>query len=282
MAEPRTIGSLFAGIGGLELGLERAGLGPVIWQAESDPFCRRVLQKHWPGVKRYHDVREVDGGAEQPEIICGGFPCQDVSSAGKGAGLAGKRSGLWFEFSRVVGDIRPRWVIVENVASGARRWVDAVCAQLGQLGYEALPLPISAQDVGAPHIRRRVFVVAHAVGEQLRQQPERSCGQDREGAALAAQPGAGAAAASHGDPYGEGQPAEPLNAEVAGLRGVAGRASPWATAPEFRGMDDGLRHRVDRLRALGNAVVPQCAEVIGHAIVASLRPTPTIPEVPHD
>lgn len=97
-----TIGSLFSGIGGLELGLEWAGLGPVKWQVEQSGFCRRVLAKHWPNVRRFRDVREVGSAELTPvDLICGGFPCQDLSSAGKGAGLAGRLSGLWWEFLRV-------------------------------------------------------------------------------------------------------------------------------------------------------------------------------------
>lgn len=110
------IGSLFSGIGGLELGLElgleRAGLGPVIWQAEREGFRRSILERHWPGVTRYTDVKEVDHGCATPDLICGGFPCQDVSDAsrGRGGGLTGERSGLWAEFARIVQTLRPTWV----------------------------------------------------------------------------------------------------------------------------------------------------------------------------
>lgn len=158
-----TIGSLFSGIGGLELGLERAGIGRVVWQVERDEFCRRVLAKHWPDVDR--SVTDVCAPATLPrvDVICGGFPCQDVSSAGARKGLAGERSGLWREFARWVGALRPEWVVVENVASGAKLWVDAVVRELEQLGYACLPIPLSAFDVGAPHRRARVFIVARHV-----------------------------------------------------------------------------------------------------------------------
>lgn len=106
-----TIGSLFAGIGGLELGLEMAGLGPVLWQVESEPFCRRVLAKHWPEANRsVTDVRTAGRrNLDQVDLICGGFPCPDVSSAGAGVGITGDRSGLWFEFKRIVWDLGPQW-----------------------------------------------------------------------------------------------------------------------------------------------------------------------------
>src|SRR6187200_1732128 len=106
MIPPMTIGSLFAGVGGLELGLEWAGLGPTLWQVEQDKFCRAVLEKHWPQAERFDDVCTVGSANLAPvQLICGGFPCQDVSSAGKGAGLAGERSGLWREFARVVREL---------------------------------------------------------------------------------------------------------------------------------------------------------------------------------
>jgi DNA-cytosine methyltransferase len=164
------IGSLFAGVGGLELGLERAGLGVVVWQVEVDSFCRAVLENHYPYAKRFGDVCSVGKHNLEPvDVLCGGFPCQDVSVAGKGAGLAGERSGLWCEFARVVSELRPRWVVVENVSQGAKRWVDPVVRDLEQLGYATLLVPLEACAVGAPHERARLFIVAaNAVEDDLR------------------------------------------------------------------------------------------------------------------
>lgn len=154
------IGSLFSGIGGLELGLEAAGWGPVVWQVEADAWCRDVLARRWPNVDRsVTDVRATGSILPRVDLICGGFPCQDVSGAGKGAGLAGARSGLWYEFARIIGELRPKFVVIENVRSGAKRWVDPVCGQLSDLGYRVRALGIGARDVGAPHRRARVFVV---------------------------------------------------------------------------------------------------------------------------
>ena len=135
------------------------------WQVEIDDYARRVLAKHWPDVPRWDDVRTFppdDGRDWSVDVICGGFPCQDVSFAGKGAGLAGKRSGLWFEFARVVRELRPRYVLVENVAALLVRGLDAVLGTLASDGYDAEWACIPASSVGAPHQRDRVFIVAHA------------------------------------------------------------------------------------------------------------------------
>lgn len=158
-----TIGSLFSGIGGLEKGLEDAGLGPVVWQCESEPFPRRVLARHWPGVPIYDDVRTMGIDQEIPyvDLICGGFPCTDLSLAGKGAGLDGEASSLWFEFARILRLVRPRYVVVENVPALAVRGLDRVLGSLAVLGYDAKWCVISAAAVGAPHIRKRMFITAH-------------------------------------------------------------------------------------------------------------------------
>ncbi len=262
------IGSLFSGIGGLELGLEWAGVGHTAWQVEQSEFCRSVLAKHWPDAERFDDVCTVGAAPWKHrlppvELICGGFPCQDVSSAGKGAGLAGERSGLWREFARIITELRPRWVVVENVASGARRWVDTVVSDLGERGYEALPIPLSARDVGAPHIRARIFVVARlsadAEREQLRQRPgggERSRWQETRIAGYQSQ------TRNPGHTNSNSKPAGAFNGQVGVLPKLASGSSAWASPPEFRGMDDGVSAELAN-RAFGNSVVPQDSEVIG-------------------
>lgn len=285
------IGSTFSGVGGLELGLELAGVGETIWQVEVHPFCRYVLKKQWPDVPCYSDVRSVGGwvgerrnaggevthriehALEPIDVLCGGSPCQDLSSAGKGAGLSGKRSGLFFEYARLVAELEPPWIVFENVGSGAKRWVDTVRYVLGELGYETLPIPIQAADVGAPHERSRIFLVGRLVTDSyrllLREQQGRGCGSDREGAGESADHGQeGPARYSDRDSKSAGT----KHAEVARVRGLAGPSSPWSAPPEFRGMDDGLSLRLDTLRtlrnaALGNSVVPQCSEVVGHVLL---------------
>jgi len=168
------IGSLFSGIGGLELGLEAAIPGAhTVWQVEQADYPRSVLAKHWPNARRYDDVRMVHRPWSVPgrgevitqelaavDLVCGGFPCQDISVAGTGAGLAGSRSGLWFEYLRIVRALRPHWVVVENVAALRKRGLGAVLWGLADLGYSAEWSMLSAADVGAPHLRKRLFVIA--------------------------------------------------------------------------------------------------------------------------
>lgn len=165
MIAPRTIGSLFSGIGGLELGLEAATNACTLWQVEKEPFCREVLAKHYPEATRYDDVCTVGSHNLAPvDVICGGFPCQDLSYAGKGAGLAGERSGLWREYRRIVGELRPRYVFVENVSALLGRGLGTVLGDLSSLGYDAVWTTLRASDVGAPHRRERLFILADATG----------------------------------------------------------------------------------------------------------------------
>ena len=158
-----TFGSLFSGCGTFDLGLERAGL-TCAWQCEADATCRDVLAKHWPDVYCYTDVRKVDASAARVDLLCGGWPCQDLSVAGKRAGLAGARSGLFHEFVRVARQLRPRWILGENVpgllSSHGGRDMATVVESLGQLGYFVAWRVLDAQYFGVAQRRRRVFVVA--------------------------------------------------------------------------------------------------------------------------
>jgi len=315
------IGSLFSGIGGLELGLEMAGLGETVWQVEREPFCRIVLAKHWPHTERFDDVCSVgSANLAAVDLICGGFPCQDVSSSGPRIGLAGSRSGLWREYARIVRELRPAWCVVENVTSGATQWVDAVVGELDALGYACLPCPVSARDVGAPHRRERIFVVAHHVDEPdavqsaARQglsglaadahsepsEPGRSTGERDE--APQPVPGRGAeddrpavcpgccgALIDQGlcrrgelcptcsDPLfapdaDNARRERPGPSEQAQGRQRFARHAGWSPQPGLvplvHGLSGGMagRRRRARIRALGNAVMPQCAEVAGWVI----------------
>lgn len=157
-----TIGSLFSGIGGLELALESFG-HHTIWQVENDPYARAVLARHWPDVERFDDVRTVGAANLRPvDIICGGFPCQDISNAGQRAGITGRRSGLWAHFARLIRELRPRYAFVENVAALTARGLGIVLGDLAELGYDAEWECFRAADVGAPHLRNRLFILAYA------------------------------------------------------------------------------------------------------------------------
>lgn len=264
------IGSLFSGIGGLELGLERAGLGRVAWQVEIDPFCRRVLAKHWPNVERFEDVRRVGKSTLAPvDLICGGFPCQDVSVAGKGAGLEGERSGLWSEYLRIVAELGPSLVVIENVPGLRTRGLRRVLADLSGLGFDAEWACLAAADVGAPHLRKRLFIVAsHPDRIQLRDEQGWLERASRTIAAEFADAGEGRVVA---DANRQGQP------QQSGAIGAQWRRSSdgswWPPVSPVRRVDDGIPNRSHgrRLKALGNAVVPQVAEVIGRAIAAAIK-----------
>ena len=158
---------LFSGIGGFSLGLERSGGFETVAFCEISAPCRHLLAHHWPEVPIYEDVKTLKGeGLGEIDAICGGFPCQDISLAGKGAGLAGERSGLWCEYARLIGEIRPRFVVVENVSALLVRGFGAVIGDLAALGYDAWWDCIPACAVGAPHRRDRLWIVAYARGQQ--------------------------------------------------------------------------------------------------------------------
>jgi DNA (cytosine-5)-methyltransferase 1 len=266
--KPLTFGSLFAGIGGFDLGLERAGM-ICKWQVEIDDFARRVLAKHWPHVPRHDDVRTFPtaDGDWDVDVICGGFPCQDISTAGRKQGLSGERSGLWYEYARVIGELRPRYVIVENVAALLARGMDDVLGTLASLGYDAEWHVIPASAVGAPHRRERVWIVAYPNCELRHEMPIRqpvACGESCTAGYVSHQArGPHVAHADH-----QGEPNVPVDA-VSG-RGVPQSAAGhqwWVTEPDVGRVAHGVPSRVDRLRGLGNAVVPQVVEVIGRAIL---------------
>ena len=229
--------SLFSGIGGLDLGLERAEM-TVVGQVEIDPWCRKVLAKHWPEVPRHDDVRTaVDWWRSETRrpvhAVIGGFPCQPFSDAGLKRGVADERW-MWPAFADVIAGLRPRIVIVENVAALVRdgRAFGWLLADLHRLGFDAEWSIVSACSLGASHPRNRLFLVAYAHGAGL------------EGL--------------H-DALG------PLN-----MRSTAGDLRRrWAPEPRVDRVANGLPEQMDRLRGLGNAVVPQVAEHIGRMIMAA-------------
>lgn len=276
--EVRRIGSLYSGIAGLELGVlaafAEAGLpARITWQCEIDPFCSRVLAHHFPNVQRFSDVATVSY-PPNVDVLCGGFACQDVSSAGKGAGLGKEtRSGFTLHhLLRIIDEIQPRFLAIENVASGAKRWLPRVVQELVDRGYRPRAVPLGAIDVGAPHRRLRIFVVADTDGAAQRwiggvRDGERAAlGHDARGRGEGALP-----ETERGTPQsGVGGDAHGLPFDVAGHAFPAGRGEAqyaWE-APRAVGGDVKVPDRPAKLRALGNAVVPQCGLVVGRVLVA--------------
>lgn len=302
-----TIGSLFSGIGGLELGLERAGLGPVKWQVEIDDYCNKVLEKHWPDTRRYQDIKAIREGELEPvDLICGGFPCQPVSCAGSRKAQADDRW-LWPEYARVIRMVKPRWVVAENVpgllTADSNGAMGEVLRNLALCGYDTEWDCVSAQSVGAWHRRDRIIIIAHSdtdrcdgQGTYIRR------GRSRETAALTSGRGSDVpdSKGERGElrssgvgifdsqrskeilgwcrarnvsdaksdlrppPWNEGR-------ETSYGSGAAGGTGIWSVEPRVGRVADGVPSRVDRLKYLGNAVVPQVAEVIGLMIMERER-----------
>jgi DNA (cytosine-5)-methyltransferase 1 len=264
--------SLFAGVGGFDLGLERTGGFKTVAFCEIDKKAQAVLRKHWPEVPIYDDVSTLtaerlaaDGIAV--DAIVGGFPCQDVSIAQgpSRAGLDGKRSGLWSEFSRLIDELRPRYVVVENVSALLGLGLDRVLWSLAEIGYDAEWECIPAGTVGAPHIRDRFWLVGYPNDEG-----EPALAKHDEASRLQ-----GVAAHSGGDDAqglepGCTDPKERTGQVFRSLGSLhAGLAGFWETEPSVGRVADGIPGRVDRLKQLGNAVVPQIPELIGRAILAA-------------
>jgi DNA (cytosine-5)-methyltransferase 1 len=233
--------SLFAGIGGFDLGLERTGGFKTVAFCEIHPPSRAVLAQHWPEVPCYDDVSTLTADilkrdAVFVDIICGGFPCQDISLAGNRAGLGETRSGLWSEYCRLIRELQPRYVIVENVSALLSLGMGRVLGDLAAVRYDAEWHCIPASAVGAPHGRDRVWIVAYPANEQTE---------------------AGV----------ESLQAPRLSRE---LGRVLGRTRvQFVDQPEVCLVDDGVSPQLDGHEALGNAVVPQIPELIGRAILAS-------------
>jgi DNA (cytosine-5)-methyltransferase 1 len=272
-----TVGSLFSGIGGLDLGLERAGM-TVIWQSEIDPYCSRVLAKHWPDVPNLGDITKVDWNhVERPDLICGGYPCQPFSVAGARQGEADPRH-LWPYFADAIRVVRPRWALLENVPGHLSLGFGRVLGDLAELGYDTDWDCIPASAVGAPHLRYRIFVVAHTNsaskpngafnGDPFRVVPDTNGGGQRPDQRYV-QPGQSnpdRRSTIMADAESRGRSPRRLPLTPRGGDGVLDH-DHWAVEPDVGRVAHGIPHRVDRLRALGNAVVPQVAEYVGRCIL---------------
>jgi DNA (cytosine-5)-methyltransferase 1 len=279
-------GSLFSGIGGIDLGLQRAGMTPA-WHSEIEPYACRVLAKHWPDVPNLGDIRDIDWtGVAGVDLVAGGYPCQPFSHAGVRRGEEDPRH-LWPMFAECLRVVRPRYALLENVSGHLSLGFGSVLADLAALGYDAQWDCIPAAAVGAPHLRDRVFVIA-ARQDVLDTDCESQSGRTVNGGSTGHRPEqrrplaytdnrrpfdalrAGWNAPWHGSPHvadtcsarlERAREAEPT-ANASGQNGTA-----WATEPNVGRVADGVPRRMDRLRGLGNAVVPQVAEHVGRLIM---------------
>lgn len=264
----RRVLDLFSGIGGFTLGLERAGGFETVAFCESNEFCRQALARHWPEVPIFEDVRRLsanrlDRHGIRPDVIAGGFPCVDLSRAGTRSGLRGEASGLWREFARIISEVRPRLVLVENVSDNLDGslgpWFGDVLGDLASLGYGAEWHCIQAADAGAPHIRDRVWIVAHAE-EQRFQEGGKSVARSTEwpDGASDCQPEQGSIARRAGQ-SGMGLLAHGISDRLAG---------DWPTDDGIARTALGVTDCHRKLAALGNSLVPAIPEIIGRTINA--------------
>ena len=273
----------FSGIGGFSLAARWLGGFETVQFVEREKFCQQILHKHWPTVPIHDDICTFQPEPGSADVICGGFPCQDISQAGAGAGIReGTRSGLFYELMRVVRLVGPRFVVLENVAAITHRGLDIVLGELAEAGFDAEWACIKASDVGACHQRDRWWCVAYrpewdaGAADPSRLRGERwgafrdVAGQAREGEADGQQ------RQRNGDAADDCSPAaHPLRQRLERPHELGSGGSPWPAAPArlspdwtgyasqpvIRRGDDGFPGRVDRLKALGNAVVPQVAMI---------------------
>lgn len=258
-------GTLFSGVGALDLGLEWAGFD-VRWGCEIDPWCNAIWRERF-GRPCYSDARDLPADAEPVDLLAGGFPCQPVSLAGRGLAQDDPRW-LWPAFERAIRLLRPRLVFVENVLGLVNRGMADVLGGLAALGFDAAWTVFGAAHVGAPHLRRRLWIVAAHPGRiDLRIEPGRIFGPGWADQALAGLDGASLALAdANGAGLGKQRRAVAERAQHA----PAERGGWWASEPEVGRVAHGVPARVDRLRALGNGVVPQCAELVGRRLMQAV------------
>ena len=245
-----TIGSLFSGVGGIEKGLEMGIEGSkTIWQVEQDLFCQKVLAKNWPDAELFDDVNKVGKqNLSQVDIICGGFPCQGFSISGKMEGLDHEKSNLWWQFRRIISELRPRVVLLENTAAITVRGLRQVLGSLAEIGYDAEWETLRASSFGAPHRRERIFIVCYPT------------------------PGTDKGRSSTNPDYRDTENTVPAGWQTSTVHGAQDGEQFWrrnAAPPSLCRVDDGVPNRVERCKSYGNAVVPQCTEWIGRRIAQS-------------
>ena len=278
---------LFSGIGGFSLGLEATGGFKTVAFCEIEEYPRKVLRKHWPNIKQYEDIKKLNyeklksDGIDSIDIITGGYPCQPFSNAGKKQGESDPRH-LWPEMFRIIKECRPTWVVGENVSGHIKLGLDAVLSDLEGQGYGTRTFSISASSVGANHKRERIWILAHA-GRALRQGSQfgekNENETEKENANFAQR--SGEASGSHvadaieGDVEAGRERRRAIRArhQEEGFPGhAAGRGENpwegwWTAEPEVGRMDHGIPRRVDRLKCLGNSLIPMIPFLIGRSIM---------------
>lgn len=279
---------LFSGIGGFAIGAHWAGMKfDKHYFSEIEPFAVELYQKRFPDAIPLGDIKEINceeladadrkrgiqstqetrceeyrraGNDGKEWIITGGFPCQDISVAGAGAGIRGSRSGLWFEYWRIIRELRPRYAIMENVGALTFRGLTDVLGSLAEIGYDAEWQDIRAEDMGAPHRRERIWIVAYPAGsgrseaELWRQEPSGIAGEATE-PADSDNPGGTCGRSDSGMGLQQTDKGQANS-------GARQRVDQWATEPDVGRLAHGIPRRVDRLKGLGNAIVPQIAELL--------------------
>lgn len=307
--DPITVGSVFSGVGGFDLGLERVGM-QIKWQIEIDDYATKILEKHWLNVRRYKDVKEVEGSKlEKVELMCGGFSCQSVSIAGKRKGKKDERW-LWPEFYRLICDVQPEWVIVENVPGllsiDDGRLFLGILRDFSTAGYNGEWNIVSATSVGAIHCRERIFIIAHS--NKFRQSWSRllwggakwteemgterkietpniesiRCIEGQQDKSLSeGERGLGFTRQTSLTDNGSPRIQRNSNEKIQGFEGLSWCKDIRRVEDLFNRSDipeplirrniHGIPHRMDRIRCLGNAILPQVAEFVGRTIISAIN-----------
>lgn len=254
------VGSLFSGIGGFDLGLERSGM-QIEWQVENNEYCREVLKKHWPSIPCHYDIRSIAWDYVCPvDLVCGGFPCQPFSAAGKRRGADDDRY-LWPEVVRCLAVLRPTWFVGENVYGLLHLGIEQMYADLEALGYQVAILGIPACAVDAPHLRKRIWIIAHSNTGIEPNMPE----HEQRGIQGAMDVGDASELRRRQRDADAGRNSERARAKKERAGSTDGMR--WPIEPGICRVVDGVPNRSHRLRGLGNAIVPQIAEALGKMIL---------------
>ena len=265
MQNEYTVGSLFSGVGGIEIGFEKEGFKSE-WFIENEPYAKAVLKKRFPETIIYDDVTKINfRTVRKVDVLTGGFPCQDISGAGKKVGIEGSRSSLWRYYLEAIRILRPRVAFIENVSALAIRGLNVVLADLAKIGYDVEWYNISASAVGAFHQRERIFIIAYP---NRNRESDESLNEGAGQRIMGEVPNSECFRSSK-----QGESRRSLHPEK-NKDWEASRFNDdgiWRAEPELGRVADGIPNRVDRIKCLGNAVVPQCAEVFAKAIKMRLQ-----------